>query len=274
MTVRVCESCRAQFEQTGPGRPRRWCPDCSPSRLEVGGTAAAAAWRRLNPEAATVFNQARRKGPSCRTCDNCQKRFLQGKGAPRRWCFECMPRVSEAGARAVLKRRRELGEGAIEARRKRIARPPRICDRCEVRPTITSRHCYCAGCRIEALNERVMRRQRRNMTEEELARARERELRRRRVRPEHRLRYNAAFRRQREEIKPLVETGTVRCARGIWCNYAETIGGRTYGGFIHPGESWDLGHADGQSAGGPEHSSCNRATASRERKLLRKVMAA
>ncbi len=162
----------------------------------------------------------------------------------------------------------------MEARRKRIARKSRICDRCEVAPTMTTRHRYCAACRIEVLDERVARRYRRNMTEDELARARERELRRRRVRPEHRLRYNAEFRRKRQELNELVSSGVVRCARGMWCNYAEELGDRMVGGFIHPGEQWDLGHADGQSAGGPEHSSCNRATARRERKLLRKVMAA
>lgn len=200
-----------------------------------------------------------------RTCESCEMQFEQtGRGRPRRWCFDCAPREQP----------KNLVQRASDARKKRIARPPRICDRCEVRPTLSSRHCYCAECRIEALNERVMRRSMRTMNEEQLARARERELRRRRVRPEHRLRYNAAHRRQRQELERLVATGTVRCARGMWCNYTETINGRTFGGFIHPGESWDLGHADGQSAGGPEHSSCNRATAQRERQLLRKVMAA
>ncbi len=119
-----------------------------------------------------------------------------------------------------------------------------------------------------------MRRYRRNMTEDELARARERELRRRRVRPEHRLRYNAEWRRRRLQASALVATGSIRCARGMWCNYAEKVGDQMVGGFIHPGESWDLGHADGQSIGGPEHASCNRATARRERKMLRKAMSA
>jgi hypothetical protein len=35
------------------------------------------------------------------------------------------------------------------------------------------------------------------------------------------------------------------------------------GGFIHPGEAWDLGHADGESPGGPEHAVCNRSAGAR-----------
>jgi hypothetical protein len=46
----------------------------------------------------------------------------------------------------------------------------------------------------------------------------------------------------------------VRCARGAACRFAE--GG--LGGLIRPGQAWDLGHADGESVGGPEHRECNR----------------
>jgi hypothetical protein len=50
----------------------------------------------------------------------------------------------------------------------------------------------------------------------------------------------------------------VRCARGAACQYAEEVEGLRVGGLIHPGEAWDLGHADGESVGGPEHAVCNR----------------
>jgi hypothetical protein len=35
------------------------------------------------------------------------------------------------------------------------------------------------------------------------------------------------------------------------------------GGFIRPGEKWQLGHADGESIGGPEHVACNAGAPSR-----------
>ena len=46
----------------------------------------------------------------------------------------------------------------------------------------------------------------------------------------------------------------VRCARGAACKFAEDGAG----GLIRPGQLWDLGHADGESVGGPEHRECNR----------------
>lgn len=51
------------------------------------------------------------------------------------------------------------------------------------------------------------------------------------------------------DVRPAVETGTVRCWR---C-----------GRVIHPAQAWDLGHVDGDPSRypGPEHARCNRATA-------------
>ena len=64
--------------------------------------------------------------------------------------------------------------------------------------------------------------------------------------------------------------GGVRCARGAACKWAEN----GLGGFILPGQSWDLDHADAALPGlyiGASHSSCNRAAPSLRRRS-RQVM--
>jgi hypothetical protein len=63
-----------------------------------------------------------------------------------------------------------------------------------------------------------------------------------------RSRYGALHQRIRKQLAAAVATGAVRCAR---CREP-----------IEPGQSWDLGHVDGNGTlyGGPEHSRCNRAT--------------
>lgn len=71
--------------------------------------------------------------------------------------------------------------------------------------------------------------------------------------------YGSDHQHQRAVLEPIVATGTVRCARGAACLYAVTVAGRTIGGLIPAGAPWDVGHADQQSAGGPEHRRCNRA---------------
>jgi hypothetical protein len=79
--------------------------------------------------------------------------------------------------------------------------------------------------------------------------------------PRHRLLYTPAHRARRKAAEPLVLSGRARCARGAACRWAEVVDGQMVGGLILSGQAWDLGHADGISVGGPEHSACNRATA-------------
>jgi hypothetical protein len=74
-----------------------------------------------------------------------------------------------------------------------------------------------------------------------------------------------AHKARRRRLEPIVQTGTVRCARGASCKLAELVDGVLVGGFIR-GE-WDLGHPDGESAGGPEHRACNRAAPMRHRRV-------
>ena len=70
--------------------------------------------------------------------------------------------------------------------------------------------------------------------------------------------------------RPLVASGTVRCARGAACRRAELVDGVLVGGFIEPTELWHLGHADGESVGGPEHVACNTGAPSRLRARARR----
>jgi hypothetical protein len=65
--------------------------------------------------------------------------------------------------------------------------------------------------------------------------------------------------RRRAVWRRRVACGSVRCARGTACRFADG----ELGGFIEPGQLWDLGHADGESAGGPEHRVCNRSAPQR-----------
>lgn len=63
--------------------------------------------------------------------------------------------------------------------------------------------------------------------------------------------YGQRHRTLRAQWKPKVEAGKVNCWR---CDKP-----------IAPGENWDLGHDDNDRSQyrGPEHTGCNRATASR-----------
>ncbi len=60
--------------------------------------------------------------------------------------------------------------------------------------------------------------------------------------------------RRRGVWRARVASGSVLCARGAACKFAE----EGVGGLIRHGQLWDLGHADGESIGGPEHRECNR----------------
>jgi hypothetical protein len=70
--------------------------------------------------------------------------------------------------------------------------------------------------------------------------------------------YNGVHQTTRARLVPVVAGGTVRCARGAACRYAEVVDGVMVGGLIRAGERWDLGHADHDSVGGPEHRYCNQ----------------
>lgn len=73
---------------------------------------------------------------------------------------------------------------------------------------------------------------------------------------------NPQHRALRRSLKPVVALGETRCARGAECVYAETVDGELVGGFIKPGEQWDLDHGDnGVGYRGPSHRRCNRRTA-------------
>jgi hypothetical protein len=94
------------------------------------------------------------------------------------------------------------------------------------------------------------------MSPEALARAREYDRIRDRRRKEtgadrlRRAKYaTPAHRALRARLDPVVQSGTVHCARCGW--------------LIEPGTPWDLGHVDENPSlyAGPEHRSCNRATA-------------
>ncbi len=90
--------------------------------------------------------------------------------------------------------------------------------------------------------------------------------------PRARARYdNPQHRGLRAAYVAPVTQGIVRCARGSDCKHAEMVAGRRLGGFIRPGQAWDLGHDDhhpGRYAG-PEHAECNRATAGRRKRTSR-----
>ena len=75
-----------------------------------------------------------------------------------------------------------------------------------------------------------------------------------------------AHRGTRKRWTPAEASGLVSCARGAACKRAELVDGELVGGFIEPEERWHLGHADGESVGGPEHVACNVGAPSRLRR--------
>lgn len=71
--------------------------------------------------------------------------------------------------------------------------------------------------------------------------------------------YGSPHQALRRQLKPIVESGRATCAR---C-----------GRRIRPGQSWDLGHSDTDRSQytGPEHASCNRATATHKKERLEEI---
>jgi len=82
---------------------------------------------------------------------------------------------------------------------------------------------------------------------------------------------NQSHRGGRERWRPVVATGSVRCARGPACGRAELVGSVKVGGLIDPREAWHLGHADQESVGGPEHRACNVGAPARLEAQARRV---
>lgn len=90
----LCAECGAEFKNVeGKGRPRKWCPGCSPKFGGVG------AWRILNPEKVAAYNERRRQARVIDTdrpkiCVSCEGIFICVAGSTKRKCAECC-RVSE-----------------------------------------------------------------------------------------------------------------------------------------------------------------------------------
>jgi hypothetical protein len=111
---------------------------------------------------------------------------------------------------------------------------------------------YCRRCSDAALEKRLLRGRREGMSASELARARELERERVRLRPSTSERgYGGHHQSLRKWWEPFVEAGSCVCPR---C-----------GRPILPGTLWDLGHddRDRRRYTGPEHRACNRATRAR-----------
>jgi hypothetical protein len=71
---------------------------------------------------------------------------------------------------------------------------------------------------------------------------------------------------RRSSVGAVVATGTVRCARGADCEFAETVGGVLIGGLIEPGSDWHLDHRDDRRGYlGASHARCNTVAGARKR---------
>jgi hypothetical protein len=67
-------------------------------------------------------------------------------------------------------------------------------------------------------------------------------------------------------IRPAVAGGLVRCCRGPECFVSELVNGVELGGFIEPGQLWDLDHTnDRRGYLGAAHAKCNRSAGARKR---------
>ena len=119
---RQCETCGTTFEQTGRGRPRRWCAECSPPRLGY----APAPLRAMTCRGCGVefqathsrwycsrkcSNSARRRNKTT-TCSLCGKDvWLSRTSAPVQTCMECKRANPKAKPKHATQQRACLGCG-------------------------------------------------------------------------------------------------------------------------------------------------------------------
>ena len=157
-------------------------------------------------------------------CERCNREFV-GRSNRQKWCNICRPLVVKARPKRVSRNRRPPQFAFVPVERK--------CELDgEVFVALSANARYCERCR--ALIEH--------------------------------LKYGpgSGHRELRAEWKPVVDTGLVRCARGVDCVFAEG----KLGGLIRPGDPWDLGHHDDDPRRyiGPEHRRCSRRTSSHRAK--------
>lgn len=104
----VCEGCGDPFEQSGKGRPRRFCVVCSPA----DPVAATAAWRTRtgHSERRTA---ARFEARPERECDVCGELF-KALGSQLRCSRRCMKRAENRRYRAKVRERRLSTTGGTQ----------------------------------------------------------------------------------------------------------------------------------------------------------------
>ena len=68
MSERTCQACGGTFEQSGDGRPRRWCRTCAPPIGEVGANAYMKAWYALTNGGQNVDKHGRDTRRGQRRC--------------------------------------------------------------------------------------------------------------------------------------------------------------------------------------------------------------
>lgn len=173
------------------------------------------------------------------------------------WCKSCDNAKSRAYYEANYERK--LAYMAVQRAAARAQLPPKWCERCGERETVTRRHRYCAACR----NAPQRTRRGRKVTTADRARWAKKAAKRGTATEQG---YGPAHVKLRERVARQMEAvwaagNAVPCARGSAC---------LLGGWIRPGQPWDLGHDDHDRSRyrGPEHRRCNRATSGRRKRRV------